>query len=384
MPEEMTPIALDAEEIGEVEDIGESDSEFDSESLYEDESEEPGEAVLMGFDDEVEEAEDEPSSMYGSESTMEILDDDEYEYELEYEDEDEYEDGEDPNTNLDDEYYLPGDVASQEVVDAYTEDEQDDLSDDDGPHYLPPPDESVKDEVTFNVPLTRSTEGAESSEPEEPVGDSQTFDFGFDVNEPAPTYELAVNPRASSILDEPDSDSDSLGILQLDELDVGDTMDLPGEPQDNGVVHAEEFVLDEVSSPPTTNGSYTNGESPALSWIDHEAAIEESVESYTTEDSFSGAAALPDLEYLFQGYVVFTEGRGVVYFGRRYGRRLLDVHSYEVSGDLSPAYQSFLNDKVSEGFVPRADLTRSMPKNTQVDEVDLEEMGRAFRTLATR
>ena len=82
--------------------------------------------------------------------------------------------------------------------------------------------------------------------------------------------------------------------------------------------------------------------------------------------------------------MVFTESSGVVYFGRRYGRRLLDVHSYEVSGNLRPAYQSFLNDKVSEGFVPRADLTRSMPKDISVQAVDLEEMGRAFRTLAMR
>ncbi len=80
--------------------------------------------------------------------------------------------------------------------------------------------------------------------------------------------------------------------------------------------------------------------------------------------------------------MVFTEGEGVVYFGRRYGKRLLDVHSYDCGGSMPPAYRSFLNDKVVEGFVPRADLTRSLPQGVDVVDVDLEEMGRAFRALA--
>jgi hypothetical protein len=401
------------------------------------------EEPLEPLDDEPVAEAPEPESVE-AELFMEIVEDEESEYEFDMDDDgDDDDDDDDPNTELDG-YFLPGEIASPGELAAVADESEDEPGDavlvddfedepgdaallddfedepgdavllddfDDNPGGEAPPDgtgdeagdavlvddfedpfsagplgegfsspaaaldegerveqllvfedeaepfsEPSKDEVTFNVPLSRD------EVEDEPVGDRPTFDFALG------DLDLGDAPEESG-------EVSSGGILQLDD----EPYDLPGEPSGGDEASAdEEFV---IGDPPTGAGGQAlfraNNE---LAWLEKAEEPEEQVEE-SSEDSFSGAA-LPDLEYLFQGYVVFTEGEGVVYFGRRYGKRLLDVHSYDCGGSMPPAYRSFLNDKVVEGFVPRADLTRSLPQGVDVVDVDLEEMGRAFRALA--
>ena len=94
----------------------------------------------------------------------------------------------------------------------------------------------------------------------------------------------------------------------------------------------------------------------------------------------SAGIAIPDLDYIFQGYVVFEED-GLFCFGRRYGGALLDVHTYRVT-TAPDAYLAFLRDKIAEGFVPMPDLTCAVPSIIEVQPLDLEEMREVFVQLA--
>ena len=88
-----------------------------------------------------------------------------------------------------------------------------------------------------------------------------------------------------------------------------------------------------------------------------------------------------DLGYLFAGYVTYRSGEGRVVFARPYGDRLVDVHEYAVSRDLDDAYQSFLKDKISEGFMLRTDLVRARPAQGELTELELDRVRRAMGKL---
>lgn len=88
-----------------------------------------------------------------------------------------------------------------------------------------------------------------------------------------------------------------------------------------------------------------------------------------------------DLGYLFAGYVTYRSGEGRVVFARPYGDRLVDVHEYSAGRDLDEAYQSFLKDKISEGFMLRTDLVRARPAQGELQELELDRVSRAMGKL---
>ncbi|MBK7756864.1 MAG: hypothetical protein IPI35_10795 [Deltaproteobacteria bacterium] len=59
----------------------------------------------------------------------------------------------------------------------------------------------------------------------------------------------------------------------------------------------------------------------------------------------------------------------------------MDVHEYTVSRDLDEAYQSFLKDKISEGFMLRTDLVRARPAQGELAELELDRVSRAMGKL---
>jgi len=225
------------------------------------------------------------------------------------------------------------------------------------PVFLPPPglgepEESSGEAATYDLDLLASEEGGFSG------------DFG---GRSPDTFEIPASEEVEA--ESVDADSDpSDGILSLEEEDylLGDQ---PSQPGGRGQGAADGEDLGDVDS--------------SLAWLS-QALAGDTGTSQTEAAAYApaGMASLPDLEYLFQGYVVFSTSDGVVHFGRRYGQRLVDVHSYPCGGNLQTAYRSFLGDKVNEGFVPRPDLTQMVPADTTLEEVDLEEMGRAFHQLS--
>jgi hypothetical protein len=88
-----------------------------------------------------------------------------------------------------------------------------------------------------------------------------------------------------------------------------------------------------------------------------------------------------DFGFLLKGYAWFVEKREAV-FGRPYGTRMVDRHVYVHTGDPDAAYMAFLQDKISEGFVPRADLIGDLPRGVTLMPLDTERLDRAWRSMA--
>jgi hypothetical protein len=88
-----------------------------------------------------------------------------------------------------------------------------------------------------------------------------------------------------------------------------------------------------------------------------------------------------DFDFLLKGYAVFFEKKEVV-FGRPYGTRLVDRHVYPYSGDVDGAYRAFLEDKIREGFVPRADLIGDLPRGVTVMPLDMGKLQAAWKELS--
>ena len=59
----------------------------------------------------------------------------------------------------------------------------------------------------------------------------------------------------------------------------------------------------------------------------------------------------------------------------------MDVHEYSAGRDLDEAYQSFLKDKISEGFMLRTDLVRARPAQGELQELELDRVSRAMGKL---
>ncbi len=87
-----------------------------------------------------------------------------------------------------------------------------------------------------------------------------------------------------------------------------------------------------------------------------------------------------DFDFLLKGYACYVE-RGRVAFGRPYGTRLVDLHVYDTGGDMDRAYQSFMEAKIREGFIPQTELTGDLPRTVTVMPLDPERLADAWRTL---
>jgi hypothetical protein len=90
---------------------------------------------------------------------------------------------------------------------------------------------------------------------------------------------------------------------------------------------------------------------------------------------------LPDFSFMFTGYVLYVTDNNSVLFGHRHGGHLLDVHEYPCGDDLPEAYRRFLADKISERFIPRADLSRPAPKHIEGRTLDMSLLQQAFTDL---
>jgi hypothetical protein len=89
-------------------------------------------------------------------------------------------------------------------------------------------------------------------------------------------------------------------------------------------------------------------------------------------------AVAPDFKFLFKGYRVWALTDGTVVFGQRYGSHLLDVHQYHVEGDATQAYRRFLEDKISERFVPHTERSQVLPAASAGDSLDWELLSESF------
>ncbi|MCB9760936.1 MAG: hypothetical protein H6739_13945 [Alphaproteobacteria bacterium] len=89
-----------------------------------------------------------------------------------------------------------------------------------------------------------------------------------------------------------------------------------------------------------------------------------------------------EVAYMFNGYVCFRTRDSLV-FGRRYGNRLVDAHSYPLTPDHGAEYRAFLMDKIREGFVPQTDLIATVPGGISLEDLDLELVGRSLSDMGT-
>ena len=85
--------------------------------------------------------------------------------------------------------------------------------------------------------------------------------------------------------------------------------------------------------------------------------------------------------HLFRGYVVFRIDEGGYVLGCAYGKVIVDAHRYPHDVALSQVYDAFLQTKISEGFVPRGDLTFNIPPGRAANPIDLDEMVQAYIRL---
>ncbi len=92
-------------------------------------------------------------------------------------------------------------------------------------------------------------------------------------------------------------------------------------------------------------------------------------------------SATLDFDFLLKGYACFFEKKEAV-FGRPYGTRIVDRHVYPYSGDPDAAYLAFLQDKIREGFVPRADMMGDLPRGVTLMPLDAEKLQRAWKDLS--
>ena len=90
---------------------------------------------------------------------------------------------------------------------------------------------------------------------------------------------------------------------------------------------------------------------------------------------------MPDFAFMFTGYHIYITEKNTVLFGHRYGSLLLDVHEYPCGDDVPTAYLRFLEDKVSERFIPRSDLSRPVPKQLDGNPLDIQLLQDAFTNL---
>ncbi len=90
--------------------------------------------------------------------------------------------------------------------------------------------------------------------------------------------------------------------------------------------------------------------------------------------------AAVDFGFVLNGYACYVMHERVV-FGRPYGTRLIDHHSYDTGSNLDRAYQGFLQDKIREGFIPQTEMVGELPRGVTVMPLEPERLAAAWRAL---
>jgi hypothetical protein len=157
----------------------------------------------------------------------------------------------------------------------------------------------------------------------------------------------------------------------------------PVEPEPAAAPAPSEAPKESTGDPPTGFTLADPEAAPA-------SAKEESTSDNFTWGSHREAQARPSrrrrevrMEFarLLEGYACFFSRDDAV-FGRPYGTLMVDRHVYPYVGDAEPAYHAFLVDKIKEGFVPRSELTGELPRGVTLMPLDLEIMGRVWRSMS--
>lgn len=166
-----------------------------------------------------------------------------------------------------------------------------------------------------------------------------------------------------------------------------------GSPPTTAAPMMSEFSLqvdDEDEEDPPTPPSVSRMPAPPRSdgrTIQEEEAgfalpVVEGGESVRPPDAPAASPPPPpvDFGFLLNGYACYVEHERVV-FGRPYGTRLIDHHTYDTGSNLDRAYQAFLEDKIREGFIPQTEMVGELPRGVTVMPLDPERLAAAWRAL---
>lgn len=90
-----------------------------------------------------------------------------------------------------------------------------------------------------------------------------------------------------------------------------------------------------------------------------------------------GAGMVEEVARLLKGYVVVEDGDCFT-FGLPDGALLRDAQTHDTAGDIEAAYLAFLQGKIQEGFVPRADRVVALVQGARPQPVDTERLKAAY------
>ena len=186
-----------------------------------------------------------------------------------------------------------------------------------------------------------------------------------------------AHPTSAPASEPPGAPSGDLG--DIFGVPVGDTAAPPPKAPPPAIGAFGLIVEDAAQSPPPQDevpndgfslpvyASGTGGEGPALS-------------APGPAPRKAKKAPMVDFTQLLRSYACYVDG-GRVTFGRPYGTRIVDLHAYETEGDLDAAYQSFVEAKIREGFIPQTELAGELPRTVTVMPLDHDRLAQAWRAL---
>ncbi len=273
--------------------------------------------------------------------------------------------------------------------------------------YLPGAGDDGRGEVG-RPPETRAPPPAMAFEMSVEDDEEDTQDWGAPAPAPAPIPARAAPPRIEDVMtDSPVTirgGDPFAGFTGFDEFPVPDDLRDPTTPH-GAVTDAftfsgtDPFVSrpgpDPFTTPSSSGPEFSFGGDPFADMVEEPtreiplparvegpgvATGEPAGERHRGGVGPSGAMSM-DFDYLLKGYACFFERKEAV-FGRPYGTRIVDRHVYPYRGDPDEVYAAFMRDKISEGFVPRADMIGDLPRGVTVMPLDLEAMQRAWKELS--
>jgi hypothetical protein len=223
----------------------------------------------------------------------------------------------------------------------------------------------------------------------DPPGSDEPTGFLTAPGEPTPFgFELADDPPAADgpdvEVDEPDDDPATHpgargsrdAVPPSDDTPARDVAftEMLGLPPPGSAASTPPVSTPPASTPPV---STPPAGSPARA---SEPAGRTTVASERSAQTSGTRAHQIDFGFLLKGYASFVAGNEII-FGRPYGARVVDRHAYPHKGDADAAYRRFLQDKITEGFVPRTELMGDLPTGTVPTPLDMERLNRVWQGM---
>ncbi len=153
------------------------------------------------------------------------------------------------------------------------------------------------------------------------------------------------------------------------------TSSAPMLPEGGFSMEVEEDDLDDPSALERSDGRSVVDEPLGFS-----LPVAETTSEVPREEPRKAPLPAVNFGHVFGGYACYVE-HDRVFFGRPYGTRLIDHHSYDLGSDLGRAYESFLRDKIREGFIPQTEMVGELPRGVTVMPLDSERLAAAWRAL---